>query len=355
MKENSEAIESIYNIVKEIDHNIDIADLLFRHECFYLLTKIENNKYKERISALKQANELYVNEGYLNSKKIFQTFIENKIPFAVIKGAVLSKIAYGNQYERFSHDIDILVNRRDVGRVKDIMSDDDFIQGRVTLNGIQKFSRKKILLETITSHQIAPFVKSTANEKCPYIDIDINVDIMWGESTQKVDLDFVLDNTMISNVCGVRIKKLTPEMEFVALCMHHYKDMNSLYLLYQGKLKLNLFCDLFFYLKNQKLDTKFLQEICRKLNVTEYVYYCLYYTNLIFDDSYIEALCQKFFSKRGEMILEQFGLAENEFHKWSIDFYHRLFSIDMPEYLETVLTEKELKKIELNKAMIEMM
>lgn len=70
----------------------------------------------------------------------------------------------------------------------------------------------------------------------------------------------------------------------LSLCLHHYKDMNSLYLLAQGSLKLNLFCDIYFYIKRCRSDISKLKVLCERLDVLDYAHYCVYYTGQIFDD-----------------------------------------------------------------------
>ena len=134
----------------------------------------------------------------------------------------------------------------------------DFVQGKITRNGIEPFFREEILFQTVISHQIAPFVKKSNNKICPYINVDLNFDIMWGESETKADMEFVLQNTMETAILGVTFNKLSPEMEFISLCLHHYKDLNSVYLLYKRGLTLSHFCDIYFFIKNCNIDSEVL-------------------------------------------------------------------------------------------------
>lgn len=293
-------------------------------------------------------NKICVNERYKVCKDIFDIFESNNIPYAVIKGAVLSKMAYGDIYYRKSGDIDILINRKDIDIVKQIMIGNDFIQGHVTNGEFVHFRRRELLFQTAMSHQMAPFIKQTSNPLCPYVNVDINFDIIWSESELEIDMDYVLSHIQMMEIYNTNIKKLPPEMEFVALCLHHYKDMNSIYLLSHGSLKLSLFEDIYNYLKKVSLDKSTLQEICNHLNVTEYVNYCIYYTNEVFNDSLLNEFLSLLHTDKVESILHTYGLADEEIKEWEVSFHDRLYNVDINDYFNTNLSEKNLEKIKLN-------
>lgn len=297
-------------------------------------------------------NKICVNERYKVCENIFKTFELNHISYAVIKGAVLSKMAFGDIYHRKSGDIDILVNRKDIDMIEQIMLENNFIQGHMTDDGLIPFTRKELLFQTSMSHQMAPFIKRTSNPLCPYVNVDINFDIIWGESKVKCDMEYVLSYTRKIEVCNMMVNKLSPEMEFVSLCLHHYKDMNSLYMLSKGSLKQSLFDDIYNYLKNIKLDKDKLVEICSYLNITEYVYYCIYYTNELFHEGLCEVFLLLLYTEKSKNILNTFGLADDEIKEWNISFHDRLYNIDINNYLNTHLSENDLGKIRLNRILM---
>ena len=328
-----------------------IFELLYQHGCSYLLSKTDKpHPYTNRLNADALLNRVSINERFHSCQRLFEDLDAAAIPYAVIKGAVLSASAYKNPYSRHSGDMDILVNRENIDDVKRIMLRQGFVQGRVTQSGIVPYTRQELLFQSTMSHQIAPFSKATGNRLCPYIQVDINMDILWGESRQKADMSFILEHTTPITVCDVTVRKLTPEMEFIAMCLHHYKDMNSIYLLSQGNLKLKLFCDIYYYIKSVDLDAKKLYALCNRLKVSDYVYYCLYYTDCIFDDSALRAHYPALSSPSAERRLNCFGLAENEIRKWDIGFFERLFDTDMREYFQKTLSDEALNKIRMNEA-----
>lgn len=79
--------------------------------------------------------------------------------------------------------------------------------------------------------------------------MDVNYDIFWGERDEQADMDAFLTNLRNIAIEGVEVRELAPEEEFISLCLHHYKDMNSVYLLSMGNLRLSLLCDIYYYLK----------------------------------------------------------------------------------------------------------
>ena len=346
MNQYEDIINNVRSLAKEGTSEIDISSLLYKHKCFYLLSKTEKSyEYKAEMTM----NQICISERYKVCHGIFEDFEANEIPYAVIKGAVLSKSAYGDVKLRKSGDIDLLISRKNIDVVKKMMLDNGFAQGRVTDNGIELFSRRELLFQSVASHQIAPFIKKVSNPLCPYVNVDINMDIFWGESEQKADMDFLLSYIENEEICGSRIRKLTAETEFISLCLHHYKDMNSIYLLSQGSLKLFLFCDIYFYLRNNKLGLNQLKNLCEKLAVSEYVYYCIFYANEIFQDELLSWYLTVLDTEKARKLLYTFGLAEDEIKTWNISFLERLF-MDLPnDAFYSLLTEKDLKKIRLNR------
>lgn len=329
--------------------SIDISEMLYKHNCTYLLSKSNSaNNYNNKLKIENALNKICIKERYKICEELFDKLNQCNISYAVIKGAVLSDSAYQNPFCRHSGDIDLLVNRKNIDQIKKIMCDTGFVQGRVTENGIEPFSRKELLFQTSMSHQTAPFVKETNNKLCPYVNVDINLDILWGESGQSSDMEFVLEKVQDTTICDITLKKLCSEMELISLCLHHYKDMNSIYLLYERGLSLSHFCDIYFFVRNCNITPEILYDYCCKLNVGEYIYFCLYYTNLIFEDSKLEEYITLLHSEKADALINKFGLNEKERQTWNIDFYTRLFDIDIRDYLENSLSQALLNKIKIN-------
>ena len=254
-------LKKIQKLVKENISCPELIPLLERHKCLYLRHLTGDIKVGRDIQLSKTA----VTSRYQTCAPVFEAI--KQIPYAVIKGAVLSQDAYGSPFFRASGDIDILTSREYVDVIKSILQKRGFIQGKVTDDGLIPYSRKELLFQTALSHQTAPFVKETLNPLCPYVNVDVNLDIMWGESTQTTDMDYVLTHSAETKIVQVAVKRLTPEMAFLSLCLHHYKDMKSIYLLYEGSLQLSLFCDIYYAVRNVHLDWELLRQHSEALSV----------------------------------------------------------------------------------------
>ena len=319
----------------------DILDILRAHRCYPLIK--QGNTAQEMMERV--VNLAAVKERY----RVCEPFFKNaSFPYAVIKGAVLSSAVCGDPYRRVSGDIDILINRRDTDKAKTVLKSCGFVQGRVTENGIVPFSRKEILYQTSTSHQTAPYVKETANRLCPYVNVDINMDILWGECEHRSNMDEVLCHRENHSLFDINFYKLTPEMEFVALCLHHYKDMNSIYLLSQRGLSLGLLCDIYFYLKNARPIANKIGEISRQFDVGKYVYVCLSHTMEIFEDTLLIPYMENLKNDCDERLLNSFGLNDKERKYWDIPLKERLFHPALPQYMKKFLTDADVEKINVN-------
>lgn len=158
-------------------------------------------------------------------------------------------------------------------------------------------------------------------------------------------MGMVLSHISPAEICGITVNKLSAEMEFISLCLHHYKDINSIYLLYMDGFKLNHFCDIYFYLLNNELDRQKLISLWKELNVESYVYYCIYYTNLMFISPVLSEYLTLFEQGKDPQMIDSFGLCDNERKTWCIDFYQRLLHPKLKEYLDEYLTENDKRKI----------
>lgn len=327
--------------------NEEIRDILISHNCYYLAKQISPSRGGD-FSEL--ACAVAVKERYKHAKPLFEALKPH--PYAVIKGAVLSKQIYGSPFIRRSGDLDILIRRQDLDFVKRVLLDNGFVQGRIIDNKIVPFTRKELIFQTSQSHQAAPFVKATENKLCPFINFDMNTSVFWGEYGHECDMELVLSETEETVLFDIPFKKLSPEAEFISLCLHHYKDMNSLYLLAKGSLKLDLFCDIFYYLKNVAVDIDKLYDLSSKLNAVPYVYYCLRYTYKVFEEDLIIPFISKFESPEGTSLLSSFGLCDSERQEWKTDFWERLFSPSFCEDFYSSLGEKEREKIKTNQTLM---
>ena len=176
--------------------------------------------------------KLFKQESYMQLKELLSVV---NLYYAIIKGEVISKQAYGQNGFRNSSDIDILISRKNIKELEQVLSKFGFY------NTSQTRSDKITMLSS--SHQIAPWIK----EIPPWgvIVIDLNFDVFWGEyEGKRIDIEEFLSDTIEMEIYGVKVKTLPPIKAMIQLILHHYKDMNSIFLLATRKsIKYDMFKD----------------------------------------------------------------------------------------------------------------
>ncbi len=242
-----------------------------------------------------------------------------------------------------------MISPSNIEKIKEKLIVHGFVQGFVEDDKIIPYTRNELIYQMVYTHQIASFVKETGNRVCPFVNIDINLDIMWGESSVHTDMDEFLKHTTPHEIFGIKVLKLEPVYEFISLCMHHYKDLNSLYLLAESGIKLSLFCDIYYYITNVSPDIAELKKISDSLGVTDYIAFCLYHTNRIMESEKINEYLEVFRPDDALGILNRFGLAEDEYKYPDFVVSDCLFSTNFTEKFNALLTEKDRKKIEINR------
>ena len=94
----------------------ETALVLYERRCLPLLSPSEIPKGKaEECRARSVLNRVCLRERYAACRGVFEALEAGGIPYAVIKGAVLSEAAYGDVFARRSGDVDILLRRKDLG------------------------------------------------------------------------------------------------------------------------------------------------------------------------------------------------------------------------------------------------
>lgn len=269
------------------------------------------------------------------------------VRYSIIKGETISIAAYNVVGKRTSSDVDILVSRKNLRLFETELLKHGFEKQQSDSSTEQRINRALMLSG---SHQTSPFYKKKSAFK---LCIDLNFDIFWGEYTGKrVDIDDFLSDTIDIDIYGLKVKVLPPLKAMVQLILHHYKDMNSIFLLATRKsIKYNMFRDVFYLLKNNidEISIEKLYAISVEYEVIPYVYYVLYYTGLIYQDVTLQKYIEAFKTQEGESLLNCYGLNDSERREWRYDFNTRLESQNLYDLIKDDLTDKDRKKISINK------
>ena len=284
---------------------------------------------------------LLSSQKYKYVASIFESLASK--PYAIIKGEPLSLFAYGEFGKRHMGDIDLLISRKDLYYLENLLLEDGF---QATLQ-----SRKDKIMMLSSAHQISPYIK----EIPPYknVILDINFDIFWGEyEGKRIDIDEFLSDTIELDIFGYKTKTLIPLKAMVQLILHLYKDMNSLYMLAtRGVYSVIALKDVYYLLKRNVnvLSVDNLYNISEQYDIISYVYYVLYYVSVIIKDPFLDVYIKAFKTKKGEYLLNCYGLNDSERHEWKVDILTRFKSDNVYELIKDDLTDKDKRKIEINR------
>lgn len=277
---------------------------------------------------------------YENAANVFSVLEDEK--YAIIKGEPLALQAYGKTGTRHVGDIDVLTSRNNLRSLIGYLEKDGF--------RVKEVSREDRIASLIYSHQILPYTKKSSS----YGDvvIDVNYDIFWGEyEGKRINIDSFLADTIEKSIYGIVVKTLPPLKAMIQLVLHHYKDMNSIFLLATRKsIKYDMFKDVYFLLKNNLEDITIdkLYEMSAEYEIVPYMFYVLYFTGEIFHDEIMNQYIEVFRTGEGEELLDCYGLCEKERKKWKCDFKMRLEANKIYDLIKEDLTESDKEKIVYN-------
>lgn len=342
-------IDMIKNIQKlargENVYDDSLGKMLLENRCYYLLFQSEN--YAQKYLLTMGMNSLVVRQLYAICHTVFDKL--RSIPYVHIKGGALSSRIYGNPACRSFGDIDLLIPPEYSEKVKKLLRESGFVQGRLIDGKISPFSRKEMIYQKSFSHQLAPFIKESGAKMCPYVKIDVNLDIIWGEGDVFVDMNKFVSNFEYLEVTDYKIRCLQPVWEFISLCMHHYKDANSIYLIANRGFDLSEYCDIYFYLINVSPNANKIAEVSKEYGLSDYVFYCIYCTNVIFNDCRLSVYLDKLDSESARKLLCCYGLTDSERKEWDVSFSERLFDRNFRANFYASLSAKERRKVEINR------
>lgn len=274
-------------------------------------------------------------------QSISDILISDKYRYALLKGDVLSYYAYGEVGLREYSDIDILLDQKECKLIRE-----ELINKNFRINTQNK--REGDIFSKLYSNQYPELY----NERTACF-IDLNFDILWGEyEGKRIDMEDFLSDTVEIEIYGLKIKTLPPIKTLIQICLHHYKDMNSIFLLATRKsIKYNMFMDVYYLLKNN-LDTISLDklyEMSIEYEIVPYMFYVLYYTGQVFEDDILKQYIETFRTAEGEKLLNCYGLCAKEQKEWKCDFKTRLELDNLYDLIKDDLTDKDKAKITINK------
>ncbi len=270
---------------------------------------------------------------------------QKDLSYAVIKGEALSVQAFGAPGRRSSADIDLLVDKSQLKKLEQVLTEHGFTTARL--------SRAQQIVARAFSHQVAPYRKALPLGD---LEVDLNYDLLWGEWTgERLSVSDMLARRQWMTIYEQSVPVLDTVDAFVQLCLHHYKDMNSLYHLAQhNSIRRQSFLDVAEFWKRNRGALERQKEVLwqqmERYALAPYFYYMWYWTGTLLEVPELLAWAQAVESAEGRALLDTYGLTAAERKTWKIPMEQRLDAPQLPQQVWEQLTKQDQEKIRQEQA-----
>lgn len=222
-------------------------------------------------------------------KSISSKLRESNIKHVFLKGSVLSSTIYPMGTRAFN-DIDILVSKKSIQRVKKSLYDLGFLQGKYVYSKdvVDEFDQSAITRSINSRGEMAPFIKVLNEMTLKTIDVDVNFSLDWTPNCPNEAVDYFLDKRVLIPIDNdFTIYSLKKEHLFLHLCSHLYKDSALVDLVKKRKvLDLYKFVDIYTFIQNSfdEIDIDEIFKDSKKYGFDKCVFFTLNYTAKIFPE-----------------------------------------------------------------------
>jgi RNAse (barnase) inhibitor barstar len=183
-------------VYDELDklNNISVPELIWDKMNLHSKAVIKNN--------LTQTNELIKLTKILNS---------NGLEFIPYKGITLSHFVYQNLGNRLSADLDIMIDIKNLNKVKNVLEQNNYIIPDKISSRLYKADLKNNCEVSIKKKVVNQFIFIDTHWLISSKRLQMNVGVIEMKKESKI-MDFF----------GTKINYLNPEALFIILAMHHY-------------------------------------------------------------------------------------------------------------------------------------
>ena len=270
---------------------------------------------------------------------VSERLLSDNVDHAFLKGSVLSNIPLGKEKlyadgERVSADIDLSVNPNGISAVAEALKSMGFVQGQYDSESgkIVKFSRSEILARRMNRGEVAPFVKLSGNAEFPFAEIDVNFSLGNTPSDGKELLENMLETSKVYRG-DATIRAFTPEMFFIHLVLHQYKESRSLFMVKRNKdSDLYKLADIYYMSKNRAADFERIKSIAEEFDISDRVGAVLAQVGEIFCDAEISAAANEF-----DFSVPHITDYENKkTYEWTAGYKDRIRCFDTKKFLTEI-------------------
>lgn len=222
-------------------------------------------------------------------KSISSALCEANIEHVFLKGAVLSSTIYPVGTRAFN-DIDILISKESIQKIKKVLYELGFLQGKYDYkkNVVDEFDQDTLTQSINTRGEMAPFVKIVDKKTIKTIDVDVNFSLDWGPNSSNEAVNYFLSERVLIPVDdNSSIYSLKEEHLFIQLCSHLYKDSVLIDIIKKRKvLDLYKFVDIYTFIQTyfEKISPEKIFNDSVKYGFDRHVFFALNYIVEVFPD-----------------------------------------------------------------------
>lgn len=302
-----------------------VVYLFYHNICLLKLDKHIPSCFKKLIEDSANCNYINNCEKLKQLDKILSKLKLENIDAVPLKGAYSIDNIYKNRYIRFTNDLDLLIRKKDIERIDQLLISNGYVQADYDFknNIILIPDKTKKMLHKTKMYNLMPYIK--LNDDVP-------------NKTVVFDLSFALDFSLyvepVNEMLDMAIEadtKLTlrPEHFLMHMCCHHYREAsNTAWIMLGEDLHLIKFCDVReFILQKMNSDSiaKTIQ-FAKKYNLEKALYFTIFFTREIYRDGYETDILTSL-NINDEEFMYQFGEKDyDEVQTRKKDFWTSLFS-----------------------------
>ena len=300
-----------------------------------LLKKIHNLTY-QIMKYTYLANQIKTKRFLEEKERILASLKKENVNIFPVKGAQLVGDIYEDLGIRSMNDIDFFVDIEDFKKISEVLTFLSYKQGEYDRddNQIISFSREKELVWKTKMSNNIPYIYKCENEFMDEVAIDLSA---------YYNLD---RNIEVSKEVLLRAKddKLDEYDQYLYLVAHLYKEATGIiWIIHNSDINLIKFCDVREYLLNKKLSTHLIVERAIRYNLSNSLYFTVFYLKELFGDGYEDEILDSLISRNCVDIdvINSFGtdIASDNMH-WKNSFYDRLFSYSNSEILKKNIKDR---------------
>lgn len=320
-------------ISKHILNLSENTNLSFQYKRLFLFSYLGN----------KQRNEVLFNELF----NILNHFYNEKIDIIPLKGLVLTPLVYKDYGIRTLNDLDFLISINSKSIVSSELKKLGYKMGKYDYFATQftEITREEELLWKMHLGNLHPHVKKGPNDYLNYINVDFSYDVDLKKEYTASRL--LIENSIDSEILGVRTKMLN-EIDFlIHICIHLYKEATNVEWVYlHAELNLIKFCDLREYTLSivDKLDWTELSVRAKELGADDAVFYSYYYLDFIYGERFTDNFTRQL-GITDISYMEKYGEKDYQGAKvWKKSFTERFFSLSNKDEI-TEISKYQLSQV----------